>query len=96
MSTDTIEVPVQITEQQRATLVGESGDIRSRIEALIQEAVEQHELEQEIEALLPEVISSIERASASVDHAVAFCDASNKRIEEMELKHSQRRSRGAT
>ncbi|MCQ4312774.1 hypothetical protein NAV33_12815 [Pseudomonas stutzeri] len=58
MSAATLEILVQIKDHQRAALVGQSGDIRSRIEALIQEAVERYELEQKIEALLPEVIRS--------------------------------------
>jgi len=96
MSAATIEILVQITEHQRAALVGQSGDIRSRIEALIQEAVEQYELEQKIEALLPEVIRSTAEANVAIDDAIAYCNASNQRIAEMELKHSQRLSRGCT
>lgn len=96
LSATTIEILVQITEHQRATLVGQYGDIRSRIEALIQEAVEQYELEQSIEALLPEVIRSTAEANAAIDDAVVYCKAPNQHIAEMELRYSKRRSRGCT
>jgi len=96
LSAATIEILVQITEHQRAALVGQSGDVRSRIEALIQDAVEQYEFGQQIEALLPEVIRSTAEANAAIDDALAYCKASNQRIAEMELKHGQRRSRGCT
>lgn len=87
MNTATIEVPVHVTEQQRAVLAGQSGDIRSKIETLIQEAVEQYELEQKIEALLPEVIRSTAEANAAIDDAIAYCKASDEQIKKMEAEH---------
>lgn len=82
-------IVVQATAQEKKTIAAKAKKLGLPISELMRRgatAYESAEADEELGILADTAMAAAERAAASIDDALAFIEASNKRIAAMEMK----------
>ncbi|CAL1241582.1 plasmid mobilization protein [Candidatus Methylocalor cossyra] len=93
MATATKRIVVQVTPQQKATIVGAARELGLNISDFMRRAAENFRGETEdrdLEALLRQVEESTQRANAALDHALASVASSEQRLAELESRKASK------
>jgi hypothetical protein len=89
MSAAVERIVVQATPQEKKAIAAKAKRLGLGISELMRRGAAAYELpgaEQELLALADAATAAAERASASIDDALAYVEASNKRIAELEAR----------
>ena len=98
MTTAVERIVVQATTQDKKVIVAKAKRLDLPVSELMRRAAfayESNETNAELAALADAAKDASERAGAAIDDALAFIEASNKRIAAMETKATKRRALGA-
>lgn len=91
----TTEVPVEVTEEERAAFEERAAKMHLDIGNFFKKAAEEYEPvdDEALDLAIDQMNLSTKHAIAAVDGALSFCAESNKRIEQMEAAHRERKSK---
>lgn len=87
MATATERIPVLVTAQEKATIAKMAQDAHLSMGEFLRRAAASFrpsEDEQLLEGMIDQMLKTTAQASAAIDDALAFVEASNKRISAME------------
>ncbi len=92
MATATERIPVLVTAREKALIAKKAQDARLSMGEFLRRAASSfrpNEDEKMIEGLIDQMQKTTAQASAAIDEALAFVDASNARIVAMEKKRAR-------
>jgi len=92
MATATERIPVLVTPQEKAMIAKMAQDAHLSMGEFLRRAAASYrpsEDEKILEGMINQMLATTAQASATLDDALAFVDASNKRITNMESRRAQ-------
>jgi hypothetical protein len=96
VSTAIERIVVQTTPQQKQSISAKAARLGLPVSELMRRGAEAYSPDDgELDTLAAEALASSERSIQAIDHALAFVDASNKRITQMEAEAERRHAEGA-
>ena len=93
MATATERIPVLVTPQEKAMIAKMAQDAHISMGELLRRAASsfrQNEDDQILEGMISQMNKTSAQASAAIDDAISFVEASNRRIAAMESKKGSR------
>ncbi len=93
-----VRIVFSATEQEKKNIVTKADELKLPVAELMRRSVKAYDSEsaqEELGALADQAKAAAERAADSIDEMLAFVEASNQRIEEMEMKAALRTSESA-
>lgn len=94
MSTADQRIPVLVTATEKALIAKRAKKAGLSVGEYMRRAAESYstsEDEQALTAMMDQMLKATDRAESAIDDAVAFINASNQRIAEMETKREKAR-----
>jgi hypothetical protein len=89
MTTATERIPVLVTAQEKAVIAKMAQDAHLSMGEFLRRAASAfrpNEDEKLLEGMITQMLKTTAQASAAIDEALAFVEASDQRIAEMEIK----------
>lgn len=93
MSIANQRIPVLVTATEKSQIAMRAKRAGLSVGEYMRRAAESYsptEDEQALSAVIDQMLKATDRAESSIDGAIAFIEASNTRIAEMEAKHKKR------